>query len=99
MCFHSLDHKFLTQNSKQTYPHFFQWSHQGHGGFNEVNVEEFMKTESGMDNMDYLYHTGGQGAGQNVSPTMAHLPPPPHTPGSRPGDGGQYHHNLSNWVR
>ena len=77
----------------------FQWSHQGHGGFNEVNVEEFMKTESGMDNMEYLYHAGGQGAGQNASPTMAHLPPPPHTPGSRPGDGGQYHHNLSNWVR
>ena len=79
-----------------------QWSHlaaQGHGGFSEVNVEDFMKAEAGIEHMDYMYPSGGQGVGQNLSPNMAHLPPPPHTPGSRPGDGGQYHHNLSNWVR
>ena len=76
----------------------FQWSHQVHGGFNEVNVDDFMKSEAGMDSMEYLYHGGGPGSGQNSSPSMAHLPPPPHTPGSRP-DGGQYHHTLSNWVR
>ena len=67
-------------------------NHSGYG------VDDFMKDEASMDNMDYLYH-GGQGGGQSSSPTMAHLPPPPqHTSGVRP-DGGQYHHNLSNWVR
>jgi hypothetical protein len=72
-------------------------ANQAHGGYSDVGVDEFMKGESGIDNMDYLYHAG-QGGVQNSSPTMAHLPPPPHTPATRP-DGGPYHHTLSNWVR